>query len=278
MLVHAKLLYQNVTQRGDCVTNVLVASSPRVHSDATAVGVNRDSKLPLYHQLYEILRDTITRSEWKPGDMIPAESELMQVYGVSRTTVRQVLDKLVSEGLIYRRQGRGSFVAHPTLDQVLTRIVSFTDEMRQRGFEPGTQVLDARLIPASGEIAKHLAIEPGEELAYLQRLRLANGEPMAIEHSHLVHRYCPGVLQQDYMTNPLHEGLDRLYGIRWSRARQVIRAVKADATCAQLLAIKRGDALLFVERVSFSDRGVPVEFLQVYYRGDRYSLYAELRD
>jgi GntR family transcriptional regulator len=243
-----------------------------------SAAISRDNKLPLYHQLYEILRDNIARGEWKPGDMIPPESTLVETYGVSRTTVRQVLDKLVAEGLIYRQQGRGSFVAHPTLEQVLTRIVSFTEEMRRRGFEPGTRVLEAQLHPAPPEIARQLAVEAGEEIVYLERLRLADGEPISIEHSYLVHRSCPGVLQQDYVVSSLRETLERLYGIRMVRARQTIRAIPASAGCARVLGTRAGAAILFVERVSFSDRGIPVEFLQVYYRGDRYSLHAELRD
>ena len=105
--------------------------------------INRQSKLPLYQQLYEVLRGNIMRGEWKPGDLIPAESELIEQYGVSRITVRQVLDMLVQEGLIYRQRGRGSFVAHPTVEQVLQRLVSFTDDMRQRGFAPSTRILSS---------------------------------------------------------------------------------------------------------------------------------------
>ena len=118
--------------------------------------IDRSSKLPLYHQLYQILRDEIVRGEWQPGDMIPPESELTERYGISRTTVRQVLDLLVNEGLIYRQQGRGTFVAHPTLEQALVRIVSFTEDMRQRGFKPGTRVLSSGLVQAPETIAQKL--------------------------------------------------------------------------------------------------------------------------
>lgn len=239
--------------------------------------INRASKLPLYHQLYEFLRNDILHGEWKPGDMLPPESELVERYEVSRTTVRQVLDMLVNEGLIYRQRGRGTFVAHPTLEQGLMRIVSFTDDMRQRGFTPGTEILFSDLVPASKEIAEALEIEPGEELARLSRLRLADGEPMSIEESHLVHRYCPGVLESDYASNPLREVLERDYGIRWLRAKQVIRAVLAPPKLARLLSIPSKSALLYIERVSYSEENIPVEFLRIYYRADRYSLYNELQ-
>lgn len=238
--------------------------------------INRSSKLPLYSQLYEILRGNISSDEWRPGDMIPPESELIERYQVSRTTVRQVLDMLVSEGLIFRQQGRGTFVAHPTVEQGLVRIISFTDDMRQRGFEPGTEVLFSGLVAAPPETAEKLEIEPGEELARLDRLRLADGEPMSIEESCLVHRYCPGVLEGDYVAHSLREALERDYGIRWLHAKQVIRAVLTPSRLADLLDTHSPSAMLFVERVSYSQQDIPIEFLRIYYRADRYALYNEL--
>jgi GntR family transcriptional regulator len=239
--------------------------------------INRYSKLPLYHQLYEIVRTSILSGHWRPGDMLPPESELIAKYEVSRTVVRQVLDMLVNEGLIYRQRGRGTFVSHPTVEQSLVRIVSFTDDMRQRGCEPGTEVLYSGLVPAPEDIAAKLEIEPGEELARLDRLRMADGEPMSIEQSYLVHRHCSGVLDGDYESNPLREALERRYNIRWARARQVIRATPATPEMARLLAIKPRSALLHIERVSYSQENIPVEFLHIYYRGDRYSLHSELQ-
>jgi len=239
--------------------------------------INRQSKLPLYQQLYDVLRGHIMRGEWKPGDLIPAESELIEHYGVSRITVRQVLDMLVQEGLIYRQRGRGSFVAHPTVEQVLQRLVSFTDDMRQRGFAPSTRTLSSGLLPAPEDIAAQLQIAPGQELARIVRLRLADGEPMSVEEAYLVHRIVPGILEKDFVTNPLREVIDRNYNIRWERARQVIRAINASREMAEALSVRPNSALLFIERVSYSQQGVPVEFLRVYHRGDRYALYSELR-
>jgi len=238
--------------------------------------VNRQSKIPLQQQIYEILRGKISRKEWNVGDMIPSEPELMEIYGVSRMTIRQVLDRLVSEGLIYRQQGKGSFIAEMTLEQGLVRIISFTEDMHQRGLIPGTRIIFAGIIPAPGEIAEKLQINEGEELVRLERLRLANDEPMSIEESYLVHRYCPGVLAQDFSKVPLRDSLETNFGIRLVRANQVIRAVMADKKIARYLSIPLKTALLNIERISFSQRDVPVEFLKIYYRGDRYSLYNEL--
>jgi GntR family transcriptional regulator len=244
--------------------------------NATIQLLNRESKLPLYYQLYEILRGRITAGEWRPGDMIPSEPDLMAVYGVSRITLRQVLEMLVQDGLLVREQGRGSFVARPTLEKGMVRIFSFTEDMRQRGISPRTVVLAAELVPASPEVAVRLAIPPGEELVRLKRLRLAGDEPLAIEESHLVHRFCHGLLRFDFAVESLREVMAREYGIRWSRARQTIRAIRAAEEAAALLGIVPNAPLLFIERVSYAQNNVPVESLAVQYRGDRYTLYNEL--
>jgi GntR family transcriptional regulator len=238
--------------------------------------INRDSKLPLYSQLHEILREKITSGEWQPGEIIPPENELIECHQLSRTTVRQTLDMLVNEGLIYRQRGRGTFVAHPPMEQALLRIISFTEDMQQRGFEPSTEVLFSGLVPARKEIATKLQVEPGEELVRLERLRLADGEPMSVEESHLVHRYCRGVLDGDYAASPLREALEREHGIRWLHAKQVIRAILPSPRLAELLGVGSNPAVLFIERVSYSLENIPVEFLRIYYRGDRYALYNEL--
>lgn len=239
--------------------------------------LDRRSGLPLYQQLYAVLRAQIDSSAWRPGDLLPTESILMEQYHVSRATVRQALDALVQEGLIYRERGRGTFVAHPTVQQGLVRIVSFTEDMRQRGFEPSTEVLSAELIPADDDLAKVLDIEVGDELARIERLRLADGEPMSIEISHLVHKYCPGILQHDYAENPLREMLERTYGIRIERATQAIRALTASTEMAERLFVKPESAVLNIERLSLSQYALPIEFLRIYHRGDRYVLYNELK-
>jgi len=242
-----------------------------------ALQVNRHSKLPLYQQLYEILRGMIVRGDYKPGDMLPAEPELCLRYQVSRTTVRQVLDKLVGEGLITRQRGRGTFVAQPTLEKTLSRIVSFTQDMRERGMVPHTKVLSSGLVAATEDIAERLQVAPGETLARLERLRLADDEPMAVEEAFLVHRYVPGILQKDFSAVPLRETLENTYGIHLVRASQKIHAIAANSYLAKWLGVKRNSPLLYIERVTYSQYESPVEFLRVYYRADRYSLYNELQ-
>jgi len=238
--------------------------------------LNPNSKVPLYHQLYTLLQDKIRTAEWKPGDMIPPESELVERFKISRVTVRKVLDMLVTEGLLVRERGRGSFVAHPKLEHGMTRIVSFTDDMKQRGLTPRTRIIFTGLVPAPAEIAERLNISVGEELARIDRLRLADEEPMCVEESFLVHRYIPGILTYDFTANSLREIKEKTYGIRWSRAMQTIQAIPAPLQIARLLSIRPGAPLLYFERVTFSQNDIPMEYLRVFYRADRYVLHNEL--
>jgi GntR family transcriptional regulator len=239
--------------------------------------LNPNSRLPLYHQLYELLLDRIRTGHWKPGDLIPAESELTARHGVSRITVRKVLDMLAREGLIVRERGRGTFVAHPKLEHGMMRIVSFTDDMRQRGFTPGTRILFTGLVPAPAGIAAALGVPEGEELARIDRLRMADGQAMCVEESFLVHRYLPGILDNDLAAKSLREVKQQKYGIVWSRARQTIQSVAAPPEIARLLSVKAGAPLLLIERVTWSQDDIPTEYLRVHYRGDRYVLHNDLQ-
>ena len=248
-----------------------------MHPNHRVEELNRKSKVPLYFQLYEMLRGYIIRGEWQPDTMIPPESELCNVYEVSQITARQALDKLVNDGLIYRQRGRGSFVSQPAIETSLTRIISFTEDMQQRGFSAGSQTFFSGVIEASQGLAENLQVEPGEEIAQIHRLRFADDEPLSIEKASLVHRYCPGVLDGDYETNSLREILRDQFGIRLVRAQQSIRALSANNEQAQLLLIKPNAPLLSLDRISYTQDDVPLEYLQIFYRADRYILHAELQ-
>lgn len=239
--------------------------------------LNRDSKVPLYHQLYELLRGNITGGEWQPGRMLPPESVLCRRFQVSQITVRQALENLVNDGLIIRQRGRGSFVAHPALESSLTRIISFTEDMLQRNFLPKSRVICSGLVEANSSVAEKLKVEVGEVLAQLHRLRYADGEPLSIEKSLLVHQYCPGVLDENFEDNSLRVSLKNRFGIQLVRARQSIRAQVATQEQADLLGVDRGAPLLVLDRVSFSQQNLPIEYLQITYNAKRYVMYAELQ-
>jgi len=182
--------------------------------------ISRLSKVPLYYQLYQILLDQIRSGVLQPEDMLPSEAELVEEFNLSRSTVRQALDMLVNDGLIHRRRGQGTFVATPTIEQNLSRIISFWEDMRQRGLRPATKVLSSELVAAPEDIAAALQIKAGEELANIVRLRLADDEPMSVEHSFLVHNYCPGVTRKYHADLSLRQMLADQYNVTLVYAKQ----------------------------------------------------------
>src|SRR5258708_38361115 len=159
--------------------------------------IYRNSPLPRYYQLKEIMKERIRSGEWKPGDLIPSERELGETYGISRMTARQAITDLVNEGLFYREQGKGTFVSRNKITQQLIRLTGFTEDIRARGQQPSTKVLSAQLTPANEVTAERLRIQTGQIVFYLQRLRLADGEPLAIESSQLSFKGCEKLLEED---------------------------------------------------------------------------------
>lgn len=243
-----------------------------------ASSIDRSKLEPYYYQVYQILHQKIVLNEWEPGHMLPPEKDLQEQFEVSRATIRQALDMLVDEGLITRHRGRGSFVAEPTIEHGLSRIISFTEDMHNRDLEPSTRLLDGHLVKAPVDIANLLDVPPGEEMAHIERLRMADGNPMSIENSYLIHRYCEGILDHYDGSQSLRKLLESGFNLRLVYARQKVRAVKADLRLADLLDVEPGAALLHIERITHDELNRPVELLKMYYRGDRYVLYNELRD
>ncbi len=239
--------------------------------------INRSSPLPLYYQLKEVLKAKIESGELRPHERIPSETELVQLFHVSRMTVRQALVELENEGFIRRRQGQGTFVAEPKLRQGLLRLTSFTEDMRARGMRPGARVLEVRLLQAP-ELLPRLKAEPEEEFVKIQRVRLADGEPMALETSFLRRRFCPGIEELDLTDRSLYETLRERFGLELGWAEQAIEAKLADEYEAEVLRVQVGTPMLLMERTTYlADGSTPIEHVRSSYRGDRYQLYVELR-
>jgi GntR family transcriptional regulator len=231
-------------------------------------------RLPKYYQVKKQLLDfTETMS---PGSPVPPERELARLYGTSRTTVRQALAELVIEGRLLRMQGKGTFVAKPKVAQVL-ELASYTEGMRQHGLHPQTKILEIGYVTADEELATLLAVRPGGRLLRVHRLRLADGEPMSIDTSHLPARRFPGLRRQLERHASLYETLRTAYGIQLAEAEETIETVLADPHDARLLDVDPGIPLLLLSRHAIDSTGQPVEWAQSWYRGDRYKFITRLR-
>lgn len=184
-------------------------------------------------------------------------------------TARHALAILEQEGFLRRVQGKGSFVAPPKLEQTLLGLTSFTEEMHRRGLIPSTQVLAVEEVRAGDRVAEHLNALPDERVYMVERLRLASGDPMALERVYLPARLVHGLAQLD-LTGSLYEILIQHYSIRLENAVQSLEAVLADPDESAALHVPLGSPLLAMTRVSFSAAGEPIEYVRSLYRADRY--------
>jgi GntR family transcriptional regulator len=239
--------------------------------------IYRHSPVPRYHQLKEILREKIRSGEWKPGDLIPSERELSDTYGISRMTTRQAITDLVNEGVFYREQGKGTFVTPNKITQQLLRLTGFTEDIRARGQQPSTKVLSVQMLPATEVIAEKLRVNSGQLVFCIQRLRLADGEPLAIELSHINFKGCEKLLEEDLEQNSLYKLLESKYAVPLLEAEQELEAGLAGAEEAQLLKILIGSSVLYTRRTTFTDRFQPIEYAKAVYCGNKYIFYTHLR-
>ena len=231
--------------------------------------------IPLHHQVYLDLRAALDAAEFRPGDRLPPERELARRYGCSLITVRRALGELAREQRIERTQGRGTFVLHPRIDRDLVEPMSFTEEMQQRGLDPETRLIAARPQAAGEGVAAALQLEPGSPTLYLERLRVADGEPLLLEQVHLPAERFPGLLASDLEHESLYRILTERYGTHPARARETFEPVLLRAREAALLGRPRRSPALLVEGIAFTDDGRPVEFGRTYVRGDRTRYYVE---
>ena len=236
----------------------------------------KSGPLPRYYQLKEILRERIHAGEWTPGSLIPSERELCERYGISRMTARQAISELVNEGLLYREQGRGTFVGRPKIAQQLLRLTGFTEDMRAREQRPGAKVLNAEMWPADEATAERLRIKARQPVFRLRRLRLADAEPLALETSCVSFIGCERLMGEDFEANSLYQVLEAVYDIPALEAEQELEADLASPEEARSLNVEPGSAVLRTIRVMSTRRNQPVEFATSVYRGDKYRFYTRL--
>ncbi len=221
---------------------------------------------PKYEQVAAALETRIRRLQ--PHDELPTERELLREYAVSRTTIRHAISLLQRQGLLYKIQGSGTYVADPAVVAKTVRLTSFSQDMQQRGLRPSSVTLGVTDVAASPTLAAELDVPAGAALVVLDRLRLADDQPMALEHIYLVRSVMGGVELDP--TQSLYEQLTSA-GIVIDRATQTVDAVNLDARQARLLEQAVGAAAIRARRVTYTDRGVPFEHAETIYRGDRYS-------
>ena len=241
--------------------------------------IDKNLPIPFYYQIVQALREVIRDSEpdSRGGEVpFPSESELCSYFEVNRGTVRHALDMLEREGLIYREKGRGTFLRTRRVEVDLTNLCSTTEDLRARGWEPGTRILDFSEITACSYVNKALKLPEASRVWQIYRLRLADGEPISLQRSYIPVQLTPGLDQKD-LTGSLYNTLSESYNLIMISATQVIRVRLITPDEAQLLSVDEGTPVFAFTRTSYVASGKPIEYLESLWRGDRYDLFVNLR-
>jgi GntR family transcriptional regulator len=236
---------------------------------ASAGQVVRSVSTPYYLQIAEILRFGLAEGKWEPGQLIPSEASLCEMFGVSRTAIRQALAQLVSEGLLHKEKGRGTFVSRPHVAIAVQELRGFFDEMTAAGRPVSTKVLrhEAGVIPAV--LAPALAVPTGARVVCLERLRSMGDEPLVHVSTYLPLTRFAGLLDIDLSDTSLYAVLNDDYGVQPHGGVRRLEAVAATASHARLLGVRARDALLRVTAINVDAAGAPFEVFEGHYRGDR---------
>jgi GntR family transcriptional regulator len=233
-----------------------------------------EGNAPLYAKLKKLVREAIDTGSLSDGDAIPGERDVAQMLKISRVTVRKAFSELVAEGVLRQRRGSGTYVMSGSrrLEQPLSRLTSFTEDMELRGLKTDADWLDRSVgLPTPAEVLK-LGLSPGDRVSRLHRLRRADGVPMAIELAIIPQRFLPDPLS---VKGSLYASLEA-QGARPVRALQRLHATALTREEAKLLDLPDGSPALSIERISYLPDGRVVEYTRSLYRGDSYDFVAEL--
>ncbi|QFT88641.1 HTH-type transcriptional repressor YvoA [Bacillus sp. THAF10] len=237
--------------------------------------INKTSPIPIYYQLESHLKEQIKAGLLLPGDTIPSEREFAEKYEISRMTVRQAINSLVNEGLLYRKKGSGTFVAEKKLEQPLQGLTSFTEDMKKRGLTPTSRLIHFEIVPASTFVAEELQIREYAPVYEIKRLRMADGEPMALETSYLSANLVKGLTEQDVNAS-IYAYIEEKLQLKISHADQSIESVKASLEDEKLLQMERQQPVLAIQRNTYLLNGTPLELVKSLYRGDRYKFHIQM--
>jgi len=237
-----------------------------------------NSPKPLYLQLKEKIRNAIETGEWKPDTKIPSERDLCKQYNVSRITVRQAISEAENEGLLYKIQGKGTFVKAPKIEQGLMKITSFGNTLRNSGLNGRTEIIKSEIMPVNFQLSNILRIDMTEHVVNLRLLGLANEEPIVHYDSYFTHEI--GVKMLEAAQKNAKAGIPfstyDLYGqlnIGADTVSQTFEAINCDAEMARILKVKKGTALLVVTSIVNNHDGKPIEYKTAMYKADKYKFH-----
>jgi GntR family transcriptional regulator len=242
------------------------------------MNVDKGSVRPLYLQIEDSLRSQIDSGQLRPGDRVPSEKELAAIYDVSRMTARRATDALVTEGVLVRQPGKGTFVAQDKLPFAAATLSSFSNTMRVLGLSVTSRVIDLQLVDPPLKVVKDLQLIPGQQVVYLRRLRLIDGEPMALMSTFMAESFYPALAAADLSAQPITQIMEAASGLKLVASRDHIEASLARPDEAELLGIRTGAPVLLARGIVYESGGMPMRSSKVVYRGDRFRLSLSAED
>jgi len=242
---------------------------PRVAS-FQRLGASRKGGIPLYYQIMRNLKEQIVSGKLGPGDRLPSEAEQTRRFGVSRVVIRQALRILEEQGLIVRIKGKGTFVSDAVAEDAAPRISGSLEDLIHIGADTTIKVVEFRLVKATADLAEVFGVKDGDDLFYVQRIRLVAGRPLAVLVNHLPYAIGATIPLSDLTREPLIVLIEKRAGVPIEWASQVFQAVAADEEMAQLLEVDILTPLLKLTLTAYSTDGLVVDLAHVFYRSDRY--------
>ncbi|KQL52598.1 GntR family transcriptional regulator [Heyndrickxia shackletonii] len=234
--------------------------------------IDKGSPVPIYYQIQQVIKEQIKKGEWSVGDAIPSERILSEQFEVSRMTIRQAVQGLVDEGVLTRKRGSGTFVSNEKVEQPLRGVTSFTKLMEQRGMIPSSKIISFLKRKPSDVEAEHLEMDQAVEVLQIERIRLGNNTPIAIETTIIPWPFAEGITVED-MEHSLYEFIEEKKGLDLGEGRQSIEAISADKQTANQLDLPTGSPILLIERVTTLKNGTPFEYVRSHYAGSRFKFY-----
>lgn len=232
--------------------------------------IDFNSAIPYYYQLQQCLEAKISLGQWEAGQKLPGEKKLGDHFGVSRTVIRQALNELASNSLIETQKGKGSFVSAPKHAwQLMQSLSGFNENAIACGQAIQTEVLELKLVPASGEVAESLQLAAGEPVTMLKRLRFVDGEPIVVVTTYIPEKICPDLVDEDFTDASLYEMLATKHNLAIAEGVRTIESVTATSDLSQLLQVKEGAALSLLKSIGWLADGTPLEYYVAWHRGDR---------
>jgi GntR family transcriptional regulator len=235
------------------------------------LNIDFKSKVPLYFQLKEQIKQNILKGEYKEGDLIPSEREFSKHYELSSTTIRRALNDLVQEDFLKRKAGKGTFVRRRKVRRDLRKVLGFTKNMTEMGLTPTTKVLSKKVVAVNALARERLGLIKGDKVVRLERLRLADDVPMMLEKRYIRTDLCPDI-EKEELSSSLWRTFDEKYGLKPKRHTQGMTIATVSGHAASLLTLNDNSLVFLIKGVTYVQDNEPIECEESLYRSDKYEL------